>query len=429
MDKSLFRLIGKRFGLIFILDFFIFSFLITSVVNNYKFFSLLLTCVLIMLLTYYSINYLMYLSSLNAQNDVNNSTNNNDNQFKINKKIAKFLFRNEYVYKFVKLLFKRKFFKNELNVLLNNGNHKNTNLFVDDSSSSINDSNIDKIDLENELKIKTDKFFKKFSINFLELWYLPYVSNDTEFLKDAQIQLNYLFNDIFMRLNNTNKLTLFSNFIYLFNENFINMAINHKINNEKLHLDQLHPALRNSPTSEIIYNKKIVQIILRKSAPNLHINHPLIEELFMQIIGKNCIELLINLMTKPNFLYYAISLMISKKKTHEAFNTSDTTEREVEEPKNDSKNDLMTSSNTLTESNENNEHDKIGSDRVITSSPALSDHITAASNNYQNTCIQIYNLRIPFTETGHEVGSGKEYTIYNIEVTEFSDYFSNDFDL
>jgi hypothetical protein len=419
MDKYIFKLIIKRFGFIFILDFLLFSFLITTIVNNYKFFSLILTCTLITLLTYYSINYLIYLSNLNQQQkDLNNNY-----QFKINKKLANFLFRNEYVYKFVKLLVKRKFFKSELNILLASDNNNSTDFLLDDSSSSINNSIIDTNQLENDLKNKTDKFFKKFSINFLELWYLPYVSNDSDFLKDAQMQLHCLFNDFFMRLNNTHKLTLFSNFIYLFNENFINMAINFKINNEKLPLDQLHPALRNSPTSEIIYNKKIVQIILRKSAPNFNINHPLIEELFMQIIGKNCIETLINLMTKPNFLYYAISLMISKRKTNEAFNNQiekhSQSEKTIEEQQNDSlMNDSMTNSATHIDlaENENSEQNKIGSDRIITSSPALSDHLTTVSNNQHQTYLQIYNLIIPYTETGHEVGSGKEYTIYNIEV-------------
>jgi hypothetical protein len=219
-------------------------------------------------------------------------------------------------------------------------------------------------------------------------------------------------------------LTLFSHFAHLFNENFIDIAFKHHLSPGDLPLDQLHPAIRSLPHSEVTYIKKIVQTILQKSAKTLSLNHALIEETFMQIIGKNCLKKLVDLLVKPNLLYYVICMLIDKQKTRQTFETTDQ-EPDMncsESVTNESANQIMSSSLT-TSLDANDDEDLLKYENLIVETAnrkeARLNHSSSSPDLFvqhnHNISFQINCLNIPNTDKSHEDRTGKEFTLYNIE--------------
>ena len=111
-----------------------------------------------------------------------------------------------------------------------------------------------------------------------------------------------------------NKLEFFAQIISLFNKSFLNLAILNKTNPKSMPMENIHPAIRNTH-AEQSYIKRVIQLILRKStASNFNLNNVIIEEFFKQLLGKNMIEKIIDLLTKPKFLFYAIYLLLDKSR-------------------------------------------------------------------------------------------------------------------
>lgn len=375
---------------IIFLDLVLFLVFVTFV-NNYKLFFALITCILICYLTYILFNYIIKLSQI---------TQTDSNDFQV--KLSIFLFKNENIYKLIKNLFKINTFKNFFQNFTSLPNAAQTKLNKQENQNKQEDME----NLQNEISV----FLKKLSTRFIEPWYYSYISTNDQFLTETNAQLKLIFNDLINRFLKINKLNFFSSFVLIFNKNFFNIAVNHNLYKKEIQIENLHPAVRNGPSSEMAYIKKFVQIILRKSANNLHINQVFVEEFFVQIIGKNCVESLVNLLTKPNFLYFAICLLLSKTKTREEFG----------ETKNEQNTDL-----SLLESID---EDELTIDDSMTSSQidliALNEKESISMKNPlyeesygQKNNVEIINIEIVNTEINYEPKSTKEFTIYKIQVS------------
>ena len=236
--------ISKHVQSIIALDL-IFFFVCVSFVNSFKFFFLLLTSCLITLLTYYALNYFIELSS--GPTEKNDSTSPDD--FK--HKLPKLLFQNEHIYKLIKSLARKNVFCHQLQKIISTSTRRKDKLNTLEAPISAS-----------QLDLEVNVFMKKFSLHFIESWYKPYVSDNPQFLNEAQLQLEMIFLDLFKRLKQIDKLFFFSNFIFLFNKNYLNIAIAH--NSKRLHqipLESLHMAVRNMPSSDTAYLKRVVQLI------------------------------------------------------------------------------------------------------------------------------------------------------------------------
>ena len=89
--------------------------------------------------------------------------------------------------------------------------------------------------------------------------------------------------------------------------------------NAQIPLEILHPAVRNSPASEMAYLKRVVLLGFRKSLPHISINEPVLEELFCQIFGKNVLQLVVDILSKPNFLWWCIGAICDRDKAVDLF--------------------------------------------------------------------------------------------------------------
>jgi hypothetical protein len=264
------------------------------------------------------------------------------------------------------------------------------------------------------------------------------VSDNDQFFKEAQLQLDMIFIHLFDRFKKTNKFEFFKKFAYIFDENFINIAIAYNTKQiDKIPNEILHPAIRNSPYSEILYLKRLVQMILRKSGSSLNIAHPLVEELFMQVIGKNCLENLVRIMIRPNFLYYMIALLINSEKTNKEFNsiqveinkletTSDSLSASLYDEETTNMSYSMSSSLIDGDSPEKKVQDFYLATKIDLLSNEAEEEgagdqfiqpINIPSlNQLDSLNIEIYNLVINRTETNYEPRTSNKYTSYIIQV-------------
>lgn len=370
-----------------------------------------MTSILISFLTYSGFKYLIDLSTLKE----------NEN---IDLPYTEYLFRNKTIYKLIKTLSNKNKIKNELQNLISTSPRKNSKKYFNTENLDTNNR------LNNEIKI----FVKKFSKNFIEIWYKPNVSANDQFFKEAQEQLEIIFIHLFDRFKKTNKFEFFKKFAYIFDNNFLNIAIAYNSKQiSQIPNEILHPAVRNSPHSETIYLKRFVQIILRKSGSNLNLTHPLVEELFLQVIGKNCLENLVRVMIRPNFLYYIAALLINNEKTNKEFysiqveinkieKTTDSLSTSFydEDPNNFSSS--MTSSLIDGELLEKKMNDLDTPPKTIEAdSEQTADQIIQPANmllidQFDNLNIQILNLVINRTETNYEPKTSNKYTSYILQV-------------
>ena len=398
-----------------IIELFLF-FLFATLVNNYNILFLLLTFLVITILTKFSANYFIEIISVNekylstCENELSNTGN-------IKLKIFKLLFQNEQIYKLIKSVSRKNFFRYQIEKLILTSSRK----FKQKQPLTL--------DTPSKLDLEINIFIKKFSFKFIESWYTPFVSNNDQFLNEAQIQLEFIFLDIFKRVKNMDKLNFFANLTVLFNKNFLNVGIGLSLEQiTQIPAENLHTAAQNLPASEILYFKRIIQIILRKSSPNLKLNNPLIEELFLQMIGKNCLENLVEILIRPKFIYFSIALLAAKKKTYEKFyaiqneqtNIAHRSEFEVKEETisdlnssydvenvnqfeiNDENFQIINEDNKDSLSNEDNQS-------------AISDTISnIKSKDSKDMNFEIIDLNINKTETTSD--SKTKFTLYNIEV-------------
>lgn len=365
---------GTNLKRLLIVDFILFV-LLAVFVNYYKLFSLLVTFCIIA----YTIQ--RFFSNLLAHD------HHEQRKSSIESQLVEFLFRNEQFYQWFKT--------------------KSKNRFIRKPSSELAVSKDDLEHLSNEIEI----FVGKFSARFIDIWYTPYVGDNDQFLKESKAQLNLLFNDVFSRVVKVDKMRLFACGMFIINKNFANLAMTHRLNNNNwdIPFEQLHPALRNSPTSEQVYIKRFLQLVLRKSAPNLHINQPFIEELFVQMIGKNCIQFIINQLAKPNYIFFLIAMLIDKEKTTELF----TPPAESSTSRRDNLNELQFKSEPVIL---RDEAPPIPSERKR-SVFSVQNSIYDTGYRPETYYFQIINLKIVDTETSIETKTGKEFTMYNIQVT------------
>ena len=405
--------------------------LIINFVAFYKLFSLLITCYLCGILSYWFIDFIIDLALRCDKFD-------ESEHGEINKSnLAKFLFRNETFYKLIKHLNTNKtYLKNEFKQIFQT--NSSTARKLSSSPRSIKGNEPVKKDLNIALEI--NMFTRNCTANFIESWYVPSISANEQFPREAQLEMECLFNDLFYLIAGIDRLNLFAQMLNLVNKNFLNFAIDFSLNKslsiDKFNVDQLHPALRNMPLSEQAYLKRCVQLILRKSmASNSNLSHPLIEEMFMQLIGKNCLEKVTSLFEEPKFLYYIICLMLNSELTKKELSKEKPDASQTDQHAENSAKNLIhidpliqsIESNTPIEQNNSN---KSGADKF--------DHnlyqefneknlnsfksFTYSTSSYTNTTLDthIFKLEIINTKTNYELKTGKKFTSYNIQVATYN---------
>ena len=373
-----------------------------------------LTIILLLLIAFSCYYFTQSLLSFILNNLINGKKNNKLTQFE--EKAYKILFENKYFYEIC--------IENQLKILK--------------ESKKLDDSII-----ETELQI----FIKKFSKSFIQEWYFPHISDNQEFIIESEKQLEIISFDLFKRVSNINKLTLFKYFAYIFDKNFINFTERNLTSNSDIDLTILHPALQSLPKSEIEHLKNYVELILSKSAPDtLYINDFFIQELFMQIIGKNCFQKLIDLVSQPNFLCYAIILLCDEK--FEFDNENENIMKLDGENDDNNKKDMKKEDENSTYIN--NLDDKISINSSVFSDDNLSvmqaypesdsersysitsqievDVIkiseTTATKSIINVdvthSIDIIDIKIIETETDYEGNTGAQFTVYIIQVFHYA---------
>ena len=138
-----------------------------------------LTIILLLLIAFSCFYFTQSLLSFILNNLINGKKNNKLTQFE--EKAYKILFENKYFYEIC--------IENQLKILK--------------ESKKLDDSII-----ETELQI----FIKKFSKSFIQEWYFPHISDNQEFIIESEKQLEIISFDLFKRVSNINKLTLFKYF-------------------------------------------------------------------------------------------------------------------------------------------------------------------------------------------------------------------------
>jgi hypothetical protein len=305
---------------------------------------------------------------------------------------------------------------------------------------------------ESDLEIEIKSFTSKLSENFLQSWYNKYVSINEDFPDQAKMQLEFLLADIFTNFTKINKTVLCQDLMFTFNENFLNISRNHL--NSK---DSLHQALQNLPKSEIDYMKDCIQLILQKSYFNSKtLSDAFINEFVLQVIGKNCLEKLINSVTQPSFIFYSIIILCGD--TCELEKTTQKNEKQPDFPMNKTprqvsrlstdiqdtglelpafdfdKIDIEKESDTETESDlhslfydfkesteDLNEERVSESDSVETSSKGCAETASIIENDgessrFYHNDIGSMCLSISNTETDYDSKTGTPYTLFNVKV-------------
>lgn len=235
----------------------------------------------------------------------------------------------------------------------------------------------------------------------------------------------------------------FGELITIFNKSHLNMAIEAALTKEPLVLDTMHPAVRTMPLTEIAYNRRLVQLVMRKSTSNFYLSHALIEEFFVSLVGKNCLDKIIQMVKQPKFLYYMICLLCDKKRTRSELSTkkrgeqaqeddeqtdSDLTDKPVDtisetEPSDAFEGTGVTSSDMDKETGTEDKCDhnlyQEFNDRNLNSFKSFT---YSSSSSLMNG--QIVSLEVASAETNYELKTGKQYTSYIIKI-EYLDKSSN----
>lgn len=391
---------GFRLKLIVIVDFILLIFAYIFV-SSYKIFSILITATLLCYLSFNFFNSFVYLINLNDSNNLPRAK-----KFQFN--IYNFLFKNEQVYQLIKKIFNFKF-----NSLENLEIFEPSHNYSTDSPTNIDQNLIKQI----------DSFVEKISKNFIETWYFANISTDSQFVTESKIQLEHILKDLIDRFVKTNKIDLFSKLMLILNKNFINFPINCKLSMTDVPFQMLHPAVRNSTESEKIFIKKLVLIVLRKSGNILDKNNQFLEELFMQLIGKNCIQNIVNLVAQPNFVLFALCCALNKEKTFAAREKIKDESQEIFYSGSDDDFEPIDQSETAGVKNEPWSQQR----NALKSELAMKNPLYENDDTSSNLFLEIFNIGIIGSETSKESKTGKEFTNYLIRVSFLIFYFQHGF--
>ena len=389
----------EKYNYLRLLVFDVLLFLILQSLTNYLpiEFLLIIIAIISYILTYKFLNYILHnlIYAKQSQHELS----------KFDEKLYKIIFENKLLYElFIETKFKKQV------------------------------TNVDDAVIKTEIK----NFMKKFSKTFIQAWYKPYISDDEQFINEAQLQLELIGFDLFKRVSCLNKLNFFRYFAHVFNNYFINFT-ERNLSTANIDINLLHEALHNLPKSEIEHIKNYVKIILNKSAPpELYINDAFIEEIFMQIIGKNCFEKLINLISQPSFLYYSIVLLCNKKFEFEkenetvvdtdvkninetSFNLNDATNESIDGKSIDSLSlilDVDDNSSLLQRKSESESEYSFNLNSQLDNSEKLTQSDIQNLNQKQDlrNLIEIIEIKVIDTETDYEPKSGDPFTVYIIQV-------------
>ena len=382
---SLYSLMLNRFKYLLILDIFLFI-LFTFVISWFQYISLVLTGFLFLILTNLLIEH--FISLINSKR----------HDSPIKSKVLNFLFRNENLYELMKKL----------------STFKLSEQGLSESKKRLKPKEQVEKKREINMEREVEHFLKSFSKAIIESWYIPHVSNHPEFPTEVQRQVKPLLIDILKRFNQMNKLNFFARFFYIINKNFINLTFTNTI---EIPLEILHPALQNPPISEISYLKRFVKVVLKNSSTDASLSEPFIQEMLTQLIGKNLFEKLVDLLSQPAFIYYAIALVLNKEKTKKKFGKeNENTKKNEKDNENMTKTELFASQLSEEEFVERNVVF-----REKTTEKETKSRSTFFDYEYSpEITITIISLEITDTETVYELKSGRPYTLYNIRVNDFN---------
>ena len=356
-----------------------------------------LTFILLLFISFFCFYFSKKLLSFILNNLIYGKKNANLTEFE--QKTYKFLFENKYFYEI--------FIENQLKILI--------------ESKKLDDSII-----KNELSI----FIKTFSKIFIQSWYLPHISDNQEFISESEKQLEVICYDLFKRVSQINKLTFFKYFAHIADKNFINFT-ERNLSSAEIDVTMLHSALQNLPKSEIDHIKRYVELVLSKSAPaSLHINELFIQEFFMQIIGKNCFKKLIDLISQPNFIYYAIILLCDQKFEFDIDNDNivknenekDESNMECDPTNLDDKLSINSSVSMFSDDASSilQTYPDSDSERSYSITSQVDVDVkqseTKSISIDSTSLIDIIDIKIIETETDYEVKSGDQFTVYIVQV-------------
>jgi hypothetical protein len=200
------------------------------------------------------------------------------------------------------------------------------------------------------------------------------------------------------------------------------------VSSDKIKPDMLHPALRNSPNSEIQFLRKFVQLVLSKSSKaNFYLSDSFIQEVFMQIISKTCLIPIVDLFSNPNFLYYSVALLCNKKyeieidkvdKTEEIEKQNETSEF-FDVLENTDQNSGILSSPESDHSSRIKSVSSYDLQSITDTKSAFSLDSSASKKSDQSSSkgnFKIHSIKISSTETNYEPNTGNPYTLYMIKV-------------
>jgi hypothetical protein len=430
MQKYFFEKKSVSYAILFAVDLVFINFLfkhITHYVSVNLF--VLITSGLISIFTYKLCMFLFKFAFLNANSDSNLSY------------LSKFLFENEYLYKLLVTD------TNQMQPKANCLSKQASQLF--DLTNEATDS---------VLEVEIKAFSSRFSEYFIQSWYIRHVSTNDEFVSESKMQLEYLLSGLLKKFSTINKLSLCQEIAFTFNENFLNMASNNAANK-----DLLHSALQSSPKTEIEYMKNCVQFILKKFSYNARLlNDSFVSEFFLQIVGKNCLEKSINLLSQPNFIFYSIILLcgksyeLGKKRNMLVENIPDSLDSKVQkhisatssskelcieqtvfdlnkpdadkdyENLTDTESDLhslMFDFKTSTDELDSNELRFSESDSTDTNNQGTMDTLSSIDNDHDADSSRFYHndigsmsVKILTTETDYDSKTGTPFTLFNVQV-------------
>ena len=420
--------------------------ILLKLLASYKLFFMLLTAGLCGYFVYQLISFLFFLSRLDLDYSSSTKTTTSDkikltDELLFQLKLKKFLFKNENVYRLIKnVLLKKNYIREQFEKVFN---------ATHDESATVAETAGEEQPLNETLNIdqELDLFFQKFSQHLIQTWYTPYISENGQFLVEVNSQLVLILRDLIARFDRVNKLQFLSDIAFIFNKSFLSVFIEAK-GEAAIDLNLLHPAMRNGPASEIVYLKRFVQIVLRKSAhPKLHLkNNAFLDEFFMQIIGRNVLETSVDLLARPNFLFYALAYSVNKRKTNEKFAAKLQDETDSTASAKFSLNDEFSDSNELLDMSrssdvilnnaqetlderglkfESEEKLKILSTELKNLDEEMAQEDSKLHNEFETNnrnrssnllSFQVVNVFICKTETNIEKSSGKEFTSYHIHV-------------
>lgn len=169
------------------------------------------------------------------------------------------------------------------------------------------------------------------------------------------------------------------------------------------------------------YFKRIVILGFRRSLPNISINEQIIEELFAQIVGKNVFQYLIDLFSKPNFMWWCIGAIVDKEKAMDDFAPPETHEAYIPpaaipivrlQPPVLGTAIPNVSAQNVSQNDPKNQSIPVNSAYSFRN-PLYEGNVEGKNHNLY---FEIFNIKIVDTEINVELKSGKEFTLYNIQV-------------